>query len=245
MKALTAGLLLLLVGCRDDVEMFPVNPGGGGSGLSGTGFVDAGIELGDGNLSPMISGRVCFLKIDARNPRACESTGAGGLTVTLGSFTAITTSDGSFSIRRPTGTDLVWNVTGSTIVPSVMSLSAEALIPAIDEGLYAEMLGATLATDFDGTVGGIINRVTRAEDPLDGVVASVEQSQSGNTFYDSGDPLAWALNSATGQLGAIWVPDVSVADGFARMVVNDGTDHLIDGIPVVAGAVTFVFTELP
>lgn len=241
MKALIAGLLLL-VGCKDDVEMFPVNPGGGG-GTSGTGFMDAGIDLGDANLSPMIAGRVCLLVVDARNPRACAPSGADGLTVTLGSFSANTSPDGSFSIRRPTGTGLVWNVTGPGIIPSAMSLSTEALVPAMNANLYDEMLAGTLATAFDNTTSTIINRVTRAEVPVTGVVASVQNSLSGITYYDTVDPVSWAPNDATGQFGAIWVPDVDPTLGPAQMVVNNGTDHPINGIPVFAGAVTFVFTD--
>src|SRR5688572_28182346 len=101
------GLLAIAAGCGDDGGMFPVGGGGNDGGFT---FPDApkirndaaidspadgnGAQTVDANL---FMGRVCLLT-DVRDMDDCATTGAAGLTVRLGTASAVTTNDGSFSI---------------------------------------------------------------------------------------------------------------------------------------------------
>ncbi len=243
MKALLAGLLLL-VACKDDIEMFPVNPGGGGGGTGGTGFVDAGMPDGDGDAGNTIAARVCLLN-DARDPTSCANTGAENLMVTLGTFTATTAADGSFSIMRPSGSNLVWIVTGTAIQPSAMSFGTLTLIPAVEVGLYGQMVSAANVTPIAGD-GAIIAQVKRGTTPVTGLVATTVPDADTAAFYDGNTPENWDPN-VSGGLGMVWVPGVPTASaGSAQLLLAEGTTvHTIQGIPVFDSTVTFVFAAIP
>jgi hypothetical protein len=241
MKALIAGLLLL-VACDDDIEMFPVNPGGGG-GSSGTGFVDAGISDGDGgDAGNTINGRVCVLS-DARFPTTCANTGAGNLMVSLGNFTATTLDNGSFTIMRPTSTNLVWHVVGDAVFPSAMIFGTSTTIPALDLGVYEDMIAASQVATQGGD-GQIIAQVKRGNTPLANVTATTVPVPDAVIQYDSGSATNWS-SDATGQQGVIWVPGVAGAS--AQLDVQEGATALepITGIPLFPNTVTFVFAEFP
>src|ERR1043165_3884112 len=99
-SVLAFGLLATLAGagagagCHDDVEMFPIGPGGFGPG-GGTTPDPPGVD-GKGG-APTINVRVCLIN-DPRKPTEWPASGADGLTVTLGTETATTAADGSFTI---------------------------------------------------------------------------------------------------------------------------------------------------
>lgn len=240
MKALIAGLLLL-VACDDGLEMFPVSPGGGG-GSSGTGFIDAGIrDDGGGDSGLTIRGCVCRL-LDARFPTRCENTGSGNLVVSLDNFTATTDDDGSFTIARPTSTNLVWRVFGDTVVfPSAMSFGTTTTIPALDLGLYEDMIAASEVAPQAGD-GQIIAQVKRGNTPLVNVTATTMPVADAVIQYDSGSATNWS-SDATGQQGVIWVPGVAGAN--AQLDVQENATPLepITGIPLFPDTVTFVFAE--
>ncbi|NVB82401.1 MAG: hypothetical protein HOV81_28740 [Kofleriaceae bacterium] len=240
MKALIAGLLLL-VACDHDIEMFPVMPGGGG-GSSGTGFVDAGFGGDAGDAGNTINARVCLL-VDARFPTTCANTGAGNLMVSLGSFTATTADDGSFTIMRPTSSNLVWRVSGDSVFPSAMSFGTLTSIPALDLAVYLEMVGANNVTP-PVEDGQIIAKVLRGTTPISNVTATTDPISDVPPLYDGGDAVHWQGN-ATGQLGSIWVPGVRPPS--AQLNLRVGTTDLapVVGIPLFQSTVTFVFAEFP
>lgn len=243
MKALIAGLVLL-VACDHDIEMFPVMPGGGG-GSSGTGFVDAGLSDGDaGDAGNTINARVCHLK-DARFPTTCENTDSGNLMVSLGNFTATTADDGSFTITRPTGSNLVWHVTGDNVFPSAMSFGTTTSIPAIDLGVYLEMVSVS---DVAPPVvdGQIMAQLLRGNTLIANATATTDPISTVEPLYDGPDAVSWQGN-ATGPRGMVWVPGVPTAPGGVQLLVREGTVDLapIDAIPLFPSTVTFVFAEFP
>lgn len=242
MKALLAGLLLL-VACNDDVERFPVNPGGGG-GTGGNGFVDAATEgSDDGGGDNAIGGRVCLL-VDATQPTLCADTGAENLLVTLGTESVMTTTaDGRFTIVKPSGSNLVWRVSGDAVFPSAMSFGTETTIPAIDINVFEQMLDGSFVTLVPND-GQIIARVRRGTMALSAVTATTVPEADLPVLYDGNTPESWDPN-ATGDRGVIWVPGVSSSS--AQLVVHEGANDLapINGIPLFADTVTFVFADFP
>jgi hypothetical protein len=235
MKALVASLVLLM-GCGRDVEMYPVNPGGGG-GTGGTGMPDAPITI-DG--STTITGRVCLLS-DARSPTACASSGADALTVTLGSSTATPSADGTFSIARPSGSGLVWRVSGTGIVGAAMEQASGMTIPAISTALYADMTTTNMAINNNGT-GAIIAQLTHGGAAVANATALPSPLPDGNVYYDGISATEWSLD-VTGSYGVVWVPGMT--PGTAQLTINGSVQGTVTGIPVFADTVTFVPAEIP
>lgn len=232
-------LLAMLAACSgDDGSGYPVAPGGGGSGSSMS--PDAAVE--DGDASTMIGGRVCLVA-DARQPSAgCATTGADGLSVTLGQQMATTAADGSFTIARPAATDIVWAVSGDGIMPSAMQLASGSTIPAISTAVYDNMLAATSATVAGGD-GIIIARFTRGGVATAGVVVSTSPAATSGIYYDGTSAVDWELDS-TQSFGAVWVP--SIAPGEVDLTYSVGTSAgTIANVPVFAGTITFVPAALP
>ena len=85
-----ATLVVLLAACQAGAsDDFPSRPSGGGPVHIGTGSRDAGVGDGgsdgglDGDGGVSIAGRACLLT-NLRDLTVCKTTGAGGLTVSLG-----------------------------------------------------------------------------------------------------------------------------------------------------------------
>ena len=233
-------LLALLAACgKPPTEGFPVEPGGGGMGSS---FVpDAPAASDDG--STLISGRVCLLLAAPHSLATCAATGAGNLTVTLGSSMVATADDGSFTMMRPAvTTNLVWRVSGAGVVPSAIKFGSVTTLPAIDEVSYDEMLVATQATVALGT-GAMMTRVSRAGFGVSGATVVAQPAPDSEIYYDGADALSWETD-ATGTFGVAWLP--SIATGNAMLTITSGAmQTVVSGQPVFAGTITFVFAEIP
>ncbi len=240
MKVLAA-LLLVSAACGgDDIELYPVNPGGGGPS-SGTGF-GSGSNGGDGDGGVDITGRVCVIT-DARTPTTgCADTGFAGLTVTLGTSTAMTMANGDFTIRVVTGANNVWRVTGTGIVPSAMTFTSTNTIPALATQTFSDMT-ATNNAAFAGT-GSIIAQLRSNNAPLTGASATTAPAAARSALYDSADAITWD-QTATGGLGVVWVPGIAPTNT-AMMTVTDSaqTSSTLMNIPVFADTITWLSANL-
>jgi hypothetical protein len=236
---LAAALVPALVGaCEGDAKHYPIVPGSEGEGSSMT-MADAAVE-GDA-ASTELPGRVCLIA-DARDPATCASSGAGGLTVTLGTQTATTVADGSFTMTRPTGTGLVWFVTGTGVEPSAMRMVGGTKIPVMSSLLYGDMIAAMSAI-VSADTGAIITRISRAAAPLTDAVVVASPIPDSETYYDGAGVTDWSFD-ATGSFGVVWIS--SIAPGTASLAVDTGTvQGTVGGIPVYAGTVTFELAEIP
>jgi hypothetical protein len=236
---LVAGLVAFLGACKDDGgNRFPIVPGSGGEGSSMS-MVDAAIE-GDAPTS-QLTGRVCLIS-DARDPSTCAASGADGFAVTLASETVTTGADGSFTMTRPSGTSLVWFVSGTGIEPSAMRFAGGTTIPVISSLLYGEMIAAMSAIITVDT-GAIIARLQRAAAPLTDAVVVASPLPDSETYYDGPGVTAWDLD-ATGPLGVTWIS--AIAPGTASLALDTGTfQATVGGIPVYAGTITFELAEIP
>jgi hypothetical protein len=239
MKVLAA-LLLVCAACGgDDIELYPVSPGGGGP-TSGTSRPDASEGDGDGGID--ISGRVCVI-VDARTPTTgCADTGFAGLTVSLGNGTAMTMANGDFTIRVISGSDNVWRVTGTGIVRSAMTFASSNTIPALTPAVYQSMISDSLATAPTGT-GAIIAKLTTNNSPSVGATATTLPAAS-RVFYDGVNATTWQQD-ATQTLGVVWAPDIAPTDTASMTVTHSAMSKTFTNIPVIADTITWLVADVP
>ncbi len=230
-------LAALLAGCKDAGDMLPVVPGGGGTGSSMQ--PDAAMIEEDGGTE--IQGRVCLLS-DPRAPATCAASGADGLAVTLGGQSATTAGDGSFTIMRPSGTNLTWLVNGTGIEPGVMRAALGSTIPVLSSLLYGDMIAgmSAVVTTEDGA---IIAQLRRNNAPFTDAVAVATPVPDSEVYYDGPGVSDWDFDS-TGAAGVVWIS--AIPPGNASLAVDNGTvQTTVGGIPVFAGAITFERAEIP
>ncbi len=231
-------LAAILCACKDDADLhYPIVPGTGGQGSAGS--VDAAVET-DASTTEL-AGRVCLLS-DARQPSSCAASGADGLSVTLGSQTVTTGADGSFTMMRPTGTGLVWFVSGTGVEPSAMRQSSGATIPVLSSLFYGDMI-ASMSAIVSVDTGAIIARIRRGGAALTGAVAAATPQPDSETYYDGAGVTAWDLD-ATGSFGVVWISAIS--PGTASLALDTGqVQGTVSGIPVFTGTITFELAEIP
>lgn len=235
-------VLTFAAACGGDDGGFPIMPGGGGSG-SAT-LPDAAIDE-QGDAGTTITGRVCLIN-DARTPTSCASSGADGFIVYVDTLQTTTAADGTFSLMRPTGSDLFWTITGAGIETSAMKYSATGTptIPAISTLLYADMISATQPS-IGNTDGAVIARVTRAGTPVSDVLVSASPVPSSGVYYDGATATDWQ-DIGTGANGVAWIPGMPA--GSATLAFDTGAgDPLstVSGVPVFVDSITFVFHTVP
>jgi len=225
-------VLVVVAACHSGVDDYPVGGGGGGPVNVIPGHGDAGQgggDGGDGDAGIPLEGRVCLLG-DLRkigDPTFCATTGALGLTVSLGRGPAVTTTattvtdsgDGHFTILAPLGSDLTWHVTASTldrIVPSAMPFGPVNTIPAVTTVVYTDLLNNNQATVLDQQ-GSIFARVVHGVAAVPGVTAtsSLVSVNAAAPFYDADTSKElWSVAGPTGHTGSggvVWFPGELVA----------------------------------
>lgn len=263
MRVLSSAFLLFVVvfaaACgKTDNTMLPVGGGGGGDGglrpdsspFTGDAATPDG-TLGDGGAATL-TGRVC-LAADPRmltmlvSPTACASTGADGLTVTLGDQTATTAADGTFTIQMPSGAgSLVFHVTGPNIVPSHMILS-DYEIPALTTATFEALEAANGVTLLPGE-GSIFAQIIRNGAGYTGVVAGSTPTSNYDAFYDGASATAWT-QTGTGNYGAVWLPGLDVGDSAATVKATDSEATPVSittaAQPIYNGGITFIDIVYP
>jgi hypothetical protein len=227
--------------------------GGGGGGGGGTG--DGGLIDGTtGDAGTLINGRVCLLTDLRRvgDATACAATGAGGLTVSLGTRTALTGTDGTFAIIAPAGNGLVWRVTDTTpqqLISSVMGFGTDPTIPAVGYETYIDLLdqNSAVVTPLQGSV---VVRVLSNGAPVTKATATSNPPTARLALYDGSDSVIWSDGvSGTGAHGMVWFPGVPtppVTATIALTVTGTTTPMTtsVPDVPVEDGAITFVTQEL-
>jgi hypothetical protein len=227
----TLALAVLLVACTDRADDdYPVLPGHG-----------FGVP---GETSGAISGRVCLIMADPRALATCADTGADNITVALGGVTTTTGANGAFTLVPPAASNLVFTVSGPSIVTSSQIFSPTNVIPAINADLFEEVLAANGIVLTPGS-GSIFGSVLARGVPAAGVTAASTPSPAFGPFFDGTTPTSFTLN-ATGARGVVFLPGVTV--GPASLTLSDlstETETTVDGIQVVDGGITFVDAVLP
>ncbi len=228
-------LALGLVACAtSDDDSYPLLPGGG----------DTGVPVVSGT-SSVVQGRVCMI-VDPRFLDACTMVGAGGLTVTLGETSAITTANGSFALQHPTNmlANLTLMVSGPTITPSLVPASATAVIPVVDTTLFTQMLTANDVMLVTGT-GSIIAGLTTVGDvPATGVTATSTPAGAFGPFFDGTTATAFTL-TGTGERGITWFTGLPAGTASLSFTASGGAESTVGGVQVIDGGITFVDSVLP
>jgi len=235
--------VLVVVACKpaSDDDDFPVVPGGSGPGGTGT-LPDAPeADALDFDALQVIVGRVCLVA-DLRALTTCAAAGAGGLTVTLGTSSTTTTGNGAFAIMAPSGTNLVWRVTGLNIVKSVMAFGPSNTIPTIDIADYVDLQNANSVTLAVGE-GSIVARIVRNGVAQNGVVASVSPLAQFPTKYDGITAIAWT-ELATSTAGTAWIPGAALGTNAVTATPLTGT-AATESVLVEDQAITYATIELP
>ncbi|MBV8757821.1 MAG: hypothetical protein JO257_11110 [Deltaproteobacteria bacterium] len=233
MKCLAFFTFGALAACASSGSDYPVTTQGGAAGTSG------------GASTPTLAGRVCLVN-DPRNLGTCATTGAGGLTVSIGNGTATTTDNGSFVMNTPSsGNTSRISVSGNGIIASNQALTANAQIPVIQQGLFDQMMAQNGITTTAGS-GSIIATVVRGGEPVSGVTATATPSPAFGPFYDGTTPTAWTLDP-TGQTGVVWFPGAATNAPVNVTFTDPATqgETTVGGVQVVDGGVTFVEGVLP
>lgn len=241
MRLVAASFALLLGACPSGGEDdFPVAPGGGSPPVINPApdapELDAGTDGGTA-----LAARVCIVN-DPRNPTACALGNAAGITVTLGSSTATTAADGTFTIPAPSTPNPVWTVSAAGFVPTVMRLGTVHVLPVLTTTRYDELLldnGAVLQAGQ----GSLFVRVVSGAAPLAGVTATVGPASVFGPLYDGGNALVWDAD-ATAAGGMVWIPD-ALAGTATLTLTGPASNPLVVPLPVVEGAITFATVAIP
>ena len=235
-------LAVLVVACKaSSDDDFPVVPGGGGPGGTGTQPDAPAIDALDFDALQYLVGRVCLVT-DLRALTTCAGTGAGGLTVTLGTQTTTTTDSGAFTMMKPSGTNLVWRVTGLNIIKSVMAFGPSNSIPTIDIADYVDLQNANSVTLAVGE-GSIVARIVRNGVAQNGVVASVSPLAQFPTKYDGITAIAWT-ELATSTAGTAWIPGAALGTNAVTATPLTGT-AATESVLVEDQAITYATIDLP
>jgi hypothetical protein len=234
--------VLVVAACQTDHPDNPLEPGGpGGPGSMVPPHGDAGVgDAGDGGAG--IAGRVCLVR-DLRAPEtACANVGADGITVTLGTKTALTDATGAFTIETPLGSNLTWHATRNDLVPSVAPFSGDLLIPAVTADDFNELLTDNGVLLSEGQ-GSVIVRVVQTGMLLAGAKATSAPVAQFGPFYDSSDKTVWNQN-VTGPLGVVWISGAAVGATTLTITPPSGTAQQTI-LPVEDLAITYATVEFP
>jgi hypothetical protein len=235
-------LVLAIAGCKSpsNHDDFPVMPGGpGGTGVMIDGPLPA--DAFDSDAGTTIAGRVCLVS-DLRALATCAATGAGGITVTLGTRMAVTTDSGAFTITTPSGSNLVWRASGVGIIPSLIAFGPSAVIPAIGGDDYAELQLANSILDQVGQ-GAIVARVVRAGAAVAGATVQIAPVAQYATKYDGLAATAWT-ELATSTAGTAWIAGVEVGTPTITATPPSGSGAS-ESVRVEDRAITYVTVDLP
>ena len=238
-------LVLVVVGCHPGGDDYPVAPGAAGVGGGLPTFADAGFDGSGANGGPQLIGQVCLIT-DPRDQTSCASTGAGGLTVTLGTSVATTADNGTFTIARPSGSNITWDVSEpalNSIIESITPFTAQAVIPAMPTVVYGQLEGDNGVVPQAGQ-GAVMLRVTQFGVPVAGATATAVPGGVYGTFYDGPTPSAWTANG-TGSFGTAWIPALLAGSVDVTVMPQGGTPVVLSLVPIKEAAITFLTEELP
>ena len=245
--------LVLTVACKANPDDYPVGGGPGGSGV-GSG-ADAATD-GNGDAGAQLHGRVCVVS-DLRTPTAgCQPDHLLPLkiAVSLGSRTAMTADDGSFTIAAPQGSGFTWiassgpGTLGETITRSAMPFGTDNTIPAVTVTRYNDLLGGNGSGMLVDQQGSVVMRLIKAGVPASNVVATAPTDALVEPRYDDANNAnTWGTN-LTDKFGIVWLPTVQIQQPAVLEVVKlsvQGLQVAAPSVPIENQSIMFVTLELP
>ena len=227
-----------LAACEQPPDPHPINPSGGGG--TGTSTKPDAAVFNDAAL--MVTGRVCLLSAPQKLT-GCDATGAGDITVQLGTASTTTAIDGTFTLMRDAaapGTD--WIVSALDLKTSVIKFGTTTTLPSITNVNYDLMVTSLQATLTAGQ-GALMTRITHTGAAVAGATVVTLPASDSATYYDGPDLTSWQLEQ-TGPNGVAWVP--SLQTGTAQLTVTSNAKQTsFAGHLVLEDAITFVLAEIP
>jgi hypothetical protein len=231
-----AWILIALAACKQGTgDDYPINPGGDDIGDFHP-PIDASSSdqsLGDG--SAMLTGRVCLLA-DLRAPNACANTGAGNITVQLGTVTTLTADDGMFSLIPPSGTNLTWRAGAADLVTSVVPLSASNILPIITADSYDDLL-TTNGVILNSGQGSVVLFVRDAVGALSGAAVALAPTATYLPKHDTANKSVW-VDGNTGPAGVSWTAGANAGAVNVTVTPPSGTAQQFT-LPIADGAITY------
>lgn len=197
-------MLLALVACTgNEGDDYYVEPGnGGGTFDNSTGMSPTDGGTGDG---ATLQARVCGLS-QILMWDDCDSIGLDGLLVEVGTAQATTRGDGTFDIANPTGSNLVWRVSGSPQMPTIHEYPGdEQRIPSIRLALYQNLAADSNVVPAGGA---IFVRVMHMNAPVTDATGSLTGLQELVHYDDAAAPGKFGVD-ATNAAGIVWFPNVT------------------------------------
>jgi hypothetical protein len=237
----TALAVMLFAACTPDSTTYPIG-GGPGGGAGGNGSGSGSGTTTDANID-VLEGLVCVLP-DPRDFSTCLAAGAGGITVTVGTGSAVTNDDGTFAIAPPSGTNLVWSVSGNTIMTSTIGFSTSAVIPAI-QSMTFETLTDENGIVFDPTQGTILGQVLHAGSGVADTTAAAAPIGIYDTFYASPDDQAdWLDATTTTTFGTFLIAGLTPGIETLTLTPGVGSAVIVSDVPSGSGTITFIATSM-
>jgi hypothetical protein len=243
MRLAAIGTALALVACgggSGSDDDYPVRPGGGGTGGQ-TGGADA--RMIDGGGGEDVNGRVCVISDLRRWTSGCATDGVAGLTVAIGSASATTTDDGSFTITPPTEVVALVQISGAGVARSFNPYDptlAELALVAPTDGAWDDVQQELGIASADGN-GALLVELRVGADTIPGVTVDSDPAPGANAngeiYYDNAaDPLAWDVDATDGDGKAI-IADLPA--GNVDLVETADVGTAAAAVTVQADAITF------
>lgn len=242
-------LLVAIAACKQTAgDDYPVDPNNNanqdGTNDAASGAHDAAVPV-DGTAA-MISARVCVLT-DPRDLTSCRNTGTGALRVTLGTSMATTDDSGAFTIATPTGTNLVWRVSGTGLQPSVMQYGPSLTIPALLAADYNSLEVGNGVQVQTADQGEIFVHVVRAGASVTGAHGASAPSPFYGVLYDTNIAAVWNINASvgTGAHGMLWYPATPIGTATISVTPMGGTAVMTPNVLVESQAITYLSVTVP
>jgi hypothetical protein len=172
-----------------------------------------------------------------------------GVAVTGTAASTVSGDDGRFTLPVSSAAAVaVLDVAAAsaTLVRSTVPVpvdGAAVQAPVVGVGDWADVLASLDQAVPDGG-GAIVVYVRDGGAAAAGVSFATVAGSSIVPYYDAGGPLAWDQGGGTGAAGVALFVDVPVGAVALDGVAPDLRVVALTGVPVVAGAVTFVSTTL-
>lgn len=247
MRVAAIALVLVLAACGGSdgfSDDYPVRPGGGGIGGVTNGHPPDAAPPADSDGST--PGKVCVISDLRRWTNGCSTTMAGGLTVTMGTATAITAANGNFSII-PSPTTTMIQVDGPGIETSINPYTPgltfySAIAPTT--AAWNLVQGATGFSVTDGDGSAIIELLDDGTEASGIIADSAPAPAAGQEYYDNaGNKDTWSIDSTDGD-SKVMFPDLP--PGSVSVTATIGTVRMGSrSFPVVADAITFGSLNVP